>query len=306
MSNTSMPGGEALTGPLLKAVSRSFFLTIRWLPQAMQDGVALGYLLARATDSVADTSSADSEEREQILCLMGEAVAGLLSREAESELLHALGGALAEAQSNPAERVLLCRFGECLQILRAMPEGQARLIREVLATIVEGQLWDLRYFREQSTVTDDAQTREYSYQVAGCVGKFWTELGLESMGKAFCDPARKQVMLEAGVRYGCGLQLVNILRDCAEDAARGRCYLCSSRSAWLDRAERYLRDGVDYSTRLRGFRLRFASMLPALIGLRTIQLLRQRPEGERVKVPRRTVYACMLQAVWLSSVQRAS
>ena len=59
-------------------------------------------------------------------------------------------------------------------------------------------------------------------------------------------------------------------------------------------------------TRLRGFRLRFASMLPALIGLRTIQLLRQRPEGERVKVPRRTVYACMLQAVWLSSVQRAS
>ena len=138
------------------------------------------------------------------------------------------------------------------------------------------------------------------------LGKFWTELGLETMGKAFCDPARKQVMLEAGVRYGCGLQLVNILRDCAEDAARGRCYLCSSRSAWLGRAERYLRDGVDYSTRLRGFRLRFASMLPALIGLRTIQLLRQKPEGERVKVPRRTVYACMLQAMWLSSVQRAS
>lgn len=306
MSETSMPGGEALTGPLLQAVSRSFFLTIRWLPRAMQDGVALGYLLARATDSVADTSSADSEAREKILRYMGAAVAGELTCEEESELLHDLGGALADSQSNPAERVLLCRFGECLQILRAMPEGQARLIREVLATIVEGQLWDLRYFREQSTVMDDSQTREYTYQVAGCVGKFWTELGLETMGKAFCDPARRQVMLEAGVRYGCGLQLVNILRDSAEDAARGRRYLCSPRAAWLRRAERYLMDGVDYSTRLRSFRLRFASMLPALIGLRTLRLIERSPEGVRVKVPRRTVYACMLQAVWLSIVQRAS
>lgn len=301
-----MPWGEPLTGPLLQAVSRSFFLTIRWLPRAMQDGVALGYLLARATDSVADTSSADSEDREKILCLMGAAVAGVLSCEDESELLHDLGGALADSQSYPAERVLLCRFGECLQILRAMPEGQARLIREVLATIVEGQLWDLRYFRDQSTVHDDAQTRKYTYQVAGCVGKFWTELGLETMGKAFCDPNRQQVMLEAGVRYGCGLQLVNILRDCAEDAARGRHYLCSPRAAWLKRAERYLRDGVDYSTRLRSFRLRFASMLPALIGLRTLRLIACNPEGVRVKVPRRTVYACMLQAAWLSIVQRAS
>lgn len=306
MNKISMPGGKSLAGPLLKAVSRSFFLTIRWLPRDMQDGVALGYLLARATDSVADTSSADSFARESTLVRMGQAVAGELPCEDERQLLHDLGGALADSQSCPAERVLLCRFGECLQILRAMPEGQAVLIREVLSTIVEGQLWDLRFFREQSTVTDDAQTRQYTYQVAGCVGKFWTELGLESMGNAFCDPTRKQVMTEAGVRYGCGLQLVNILRDSAEDAARGRCYLCSSRSAWLKRAERYLRDGVDYSTRLRGFRLRFASMLPALIGLRTIQLMQRRPEGEHVKIPRRTVYACMLQAVWLSSVQRAS
>jgi len=306
MSKACMHGGEPLTGPLLQAVSRSFFLTIRWLPRAMQDGVALGYLLARATDSVADTSSADSEAREQTLRRMGQAVAGELSREEESELLHDLGGALADSQSNPAERVLLCRFGECLCILRALPAGQARLIRQVLATIVEGQLWDLCYFRGQSGVMSDEQTHRYTYQVAGCVGEFWTELGLETMGEAFCEPSRKQVMKEAGIRYGCGLQLVNILRDYAEDAARGRHYLCSPRAAWLKRASRYLQDGVDYSTRLRSFRLRFASMLPALIGLRTLRLIESNPEGVRVKVPRRTVYACMLQAAWLSSVRRAS
>lgn len=306
MSTTYMPGGEALTGELLKAVSRSFFLTIRWLPRAMQDGVALGYLLARTTDSVADTSTAESTQRECVLERMGKAVAGELHAAEQEQLLQELSGPLATAQSKAAERVLLGRFGECLQILQKMPSGQAALIRSVLATIVEGQLWDLRYFREQHAVTSDEQTRLYTYQVAGCVGKFWTELGLETMGLAFCDPSRKELMIEAGIRYGCGLQLVNILRDREEDATRGRCYLCSPAEPWMRRAERYLRDGIDYSTRLCSFKLRFASMLPALIGLRTLRLMRHSKSGVRVKVPRRTVYACMLHAVWLSSVQRAS
>lgn len=298
-------GQESLTGALLQSVSRSFFLTIRWLPHQMQDGIALGYLLARATDSVADTSSADAEKREAILRLMGEAIGGNLSAEAQKDLFQQLGGALALAQEKEAERVLLSRFGECISLLQQMPVGQIALIRKVLQTIVEGQLWDLTYFRNNPSVTDDEQTHRYTFLVAGCVGRFWTELGLETMGSQFCLPARRQVMEEAGIRYGCGLQLVNILRDEGEDAARGRRYLCTSRSQWMNRAERYLHDGVDYSTRLRRFRLRFASMLPALIGLKTLARMRQCTSGERVKIPRRTVYGCMLKAVWLSLVPRA-
>ena len=40
---------------LLSAVSRSFYLSMRFLPREMRPGVAVGYLLARATDTVADT-----------------------------------------------------------------------------------------------------------------------------------------------------------------------------------------------------------------------------------------------------------
>lgn len=307
MSNAAyMPNGEPLIGELLKAVSRSFYLTIRWLPRAMQDGVALGYLLARATDSVADTSTAELAQRAAVLERMGRAVAGGLSGVEKKQLLCELAESLAAAQSNPAERNLLERFGECLSILQEMPTGQVELIRAVLATIVEGQLWDLSYFREHNSVTTDEQTRQYTYQVAGCVGKFWTELGLETMGESFCAAARKELMIEVGIRYGCGLQLVNILRDQAEDEARGRRYLCSPAAQWMKRAERYLQDGVDYSTRLGCFKLRFASMLPALIGLSTLNLMKRSNSKVRVKVPRRTVYACMLRAVWLSSARRAS
>ncbi len=295
----------SLCGDLLKSVSRSFYLTIRWLPREMQPGVALGYLLARATDSVADTSSAAPELCEETLRRMGEAVAGVAGAAEVAALLQRMELVMAPAQENPAESTLLRRFGECLDWLARMPQGQADLVRSVLATIVEGQLWDISYFRSRTSVTDDEQTRRYTYQVAGCVGKFWTELGLETMGSAFCAPERRQVMLEAGIRYGCGLQLINILRDRAEDAARGRRYLCSAPAAWMDRAERYLQDGLDYSSRLRSARLRFASMLPALIGLRTLRRMRHAPAGVRVKVPRRTVYACLLQAACLSIVPRA-
>lgn len=279
---------------LLKAVSRTFYLSMKWLPAAMRPAVSLGYMLARATDSVADTSMAPAAERLEVLQRMGEAVAGTGALPPE------LAGAMADAQQNPAEKLLLQRFGECLEMLQALPEEERRLVRRVLAIIVEGQCWDLTYFDGCSSVQSDEETRLYTYRVAGCVGEFWTDLGYATLGADFCDdsPERRDLMRRAGVRYGQGLQLVNILRDVQEDAARGRSYLCSDPAVWLDRAERYLWDGVDYSSRLGSFRLRFASMLPAVLGLATLRLLR-RPENarRRVKISRSCVYACMLKTL---------
>ena len=276
---------------LLKAVSRTFYLSMKWLPPAMRPAVSLAYLLARATDSVADTSVALAAERLAVLRSMGEAVAGSGALPAE------LADSMAEAQQNPAERCLLQRFGECLEMLQALPEEERCLVRRVLAVIVEGQCWDLTYFDTRTCVESDDETRRYTYRVAGCVGEFWTDLGYATMGADFCDltPERRELMRRAGVRYGQGLQLVNILRDVQEDAARGRSYLCSDAEVWLNRAERYLQDGVDYSTRLGSFRLRFASMLPAVLGLATLRQLRLPEKAQRrVKISRRSVYACML------------
>ncbi len=302
---------EDLTTDLLKAVSRSFYLSMHWLPPAMRRGISLGYLLARATDSVADTSAAPAPQRSEVLRQMGEAVEGNLAPEAELHLLALLQGEMAAAQQNPAESRLLQRFGEALAALRACTEAEQLLVRRVLATIVRGQLWDISFFEAQPSVTSDEQTLEYTYMVAGCVGEFWTELGYATLGDAFAAPEHRELMVAAAVRYGRGLQLVNILRDAGEDAARGRCYLCSERARWFARAERYLADGVDYSRRLRGFRLRFASMLPALIGQKTLRLLHRRgdtvqPGGQKVKIARRAVYACLLRAACLSILRRGA
>ena len=291
---------------LLKDVSRSFYLSMVWLPRAMRRGISLGYILARATDSVADTSTALPERRAEVLRLMGKAIAGDLPGDELADMLRVLRVEMAAAQTSQAEATLLRRFDECLEQLSAVSPEERLLIRRVLATIVEGQLWDLTYFAERSVVENDDETRRYTYLVAGCVGEFWTDLGLATMGERFCSPDRRDIMVKAGIRYGQGLQLVNILRDMEEDAARGRAYLCSAPLLWQERAARYLNDGLDYARRLGAFRLRFTAMLPALLGLRTLRLIARRAGSERVKISRRTVYSSMFYAVWLSLWRRAS
>lgn len=289
---------EAELQRILKAVSRSFYLSMVWLPPAMRRGIALGYLLARAADSVADTSSAPASERVAALEAMRTAIArgGACPSAA----------ALAEAQPKASERELLRRFDTCLNLLGGLPEAERAAVREVLDVIIGGQLWDLQYFAEHRAVQSDEDTLRYTYAVAGCVGKFWTDLGCITLGNAFCAPERRELMTEAAVRYGRGLQLVNILRDRAEDARLGRCYLCGDLELWMRRAERWLCDGADYARRLGSFRLRFSSVLPALLGVKTLRLIRTSRPGQRAKVPRRAVYATLLRALFLSVIRRGA
>lgn len=285
---------SSLTGELLRSVSRSFYLTISWLPVEMRNAVATAYLLARATDSVADACAAPLSRRTEALQMMAAAIAG--EPVDTAKLMHTLRTTL--SADTPAEGELLSRFDEALQAMLTLPKQQLYLVRHVLSAIIQGQLWDLSFFEAHLQVLSDEQTRFYIYHVAGCVGRFWTELGNLVLGSRFCPNDQPEEMAEAGIRYGCGLQLVNILRDREEDARRGRSYLCSDPALWLERAERYLRDGVDYSRRLGSFRLRFASMLPALLGLKTLSALRRARPGQRVKIPRRAVYASMLRALF--------
>ena len=61
---------------------------------------------------------------------------------------------------------------------------------------------------------------------------------------------------------------------------------------WLAQAEHGLKAGMEYSLAVRPRRVRGATVLPALIGARTIVLLRAAGEAileEKVKVPRKEV-----------------
>lgn len=286
---------------LLSAVSRSFYLSMRFLPREMRPGVAVGYLLARATDTVADTGNMDLDERLALLKMMGVVVAGGASRE-ETVTCFGRLGALSSVQDHSGEAELLARFPECLALLQALPPRERALVRKVLGTIVEGQSWDLEYFAWHSSVVCAEQLERYTYLVAGCVGEFWTGLGWQVFGGEFSTQSEEQ-LLRWGAHYGMGLQLVNILRDREEDRARGRSYLPSPETEpWLDLAERWLKEGVFYAESLRNGRLRFSTVLPAWLGLDTLALLarREKPAGGKAKITRRRVYSRMWEAFLFS------
>jgi farnesyl-diphosphate farnesyltransferase len=112
----------------------------------------------------------------------------------------------------------------------------------------------------------------------------------------------QEEMLDLARRYGAGLQLINVLRDAGEDLGEGRCYLpadAGEREPWLARAQDGLDCGMRYAGALRSRRVRVASALPALIGARTLFLLRAAgPQSlsRKVKVPRSEVRGVLARA----------
>jgi farnesyl-diphosphate farnesyltransferase len=345
---------NVLLTKLLKETSRSFYLTLRVLPRNVRPQIGLAYLLARTTDTIADTELVPVEQR-----LTG--LQNLRGRILGTSAATLSFGELARQQGSPAERVLLEKVEESLAALRELTAEDMELVRQVLDTISSGQVLDLRRFELGRAGTllpaasvasevqraeggapypgniialqTDAELDDYTYRVAGCVGEFWTKISRAHLfPTARLDDAR---LLAEGVRFGKGLQLVNILRDLPADLRQGRCYLpepkiletglqpgdllqssngkkfraCYDR--YLDLAEAHLAAGWAYTNALpwRSVRVRLACAWPILIGAKTIARLRVvnvLDAEQRVKISRtevraliaRSVLCCPFPGVW--------
>jgi farnesyl-diphosphate farnesyltransferase len=307
---------------LLKATSRSFYLTLRVLPLNIRSQIGLAYLLARTTDTIADTGVLPLEQRLDALEQLRQRIQGNTSAPLDF-------GELALRQDWPAERTLLERCGETLAMLEGMESADRQLIREVLRVIISGQELDLRRFAGASAeniiaLADDGELDDYTYRVAGCVGEFWTRIcRVHVFPQAPVDETR---LLADGVRFGKGLQLVNILRDLPVDLRHGRCYLPSKAlsaaglaagdllepanepkfrplyARYLSLAEGHLGAGWAYTNALPGrcIRVRLACAWPVLIGLKTLAKLRTGnvldPE-QRIKVSRPEVKRLIVRSV---------
>ena len=298
---------------ILKPVSRSFYLTIQFLPQPLREPVGLAYLLARATDTIADTAIVPAADRLRTLRDLSRVIQGELEAQAiESELR-----AFASQQSDESERRLIQNLRSCLEWLARLGPDDRANIQQVMGTIVKGQTLDVQRFADKSTVTSlqtAAELDEYTYLVAGCVGEFWTKLGFRRL-PPFSIRSRDE-MATLGVSYGKGLQLINVLRDRNADLRNRRDYLPANELTseplekvfcrWLDKAEKEISAGIDYCELLTNWRVRYATALPALIGARTIALLRHAgPSAERAKVSRNTVRQILLHGLTASLRPRA-
>src|SRR5512143_1313086 len=128
--------------PLLKRISRSFYLSIRVLPRRIRPQIGLTYVLARAADTVADTRSAPADLRKGILLEMRREIAAAAAGEAtHSPDFRGLSENMA-----PDDRSLLERFPDELDRLRRCSASDRRCMGDVLLVITEGQELDLTRF----------------------------------------------------------------------------------------------------------------------------------------------------------------
>ena len=314
---------ELLTD-LLKQTSRSFYLTLLVLPAAVRPQIGLAYLLARATDTIADTEIVSPELRLGALEKLRERILG--------KNQGALNfGELAKHQGSGSEKVLLERAEEAIAVLAGFAEEDQKRIRDVLDTITSGQELDLQRFgtaNEKRIVAlqTDAELDDYTYRVAGCVGEFWTKMCVAHLFQH--RKTDQDFLLTNGVRFGKGLQLVNILRDLPRDLRSGRCYIPEQRlnslglipddllspsnepkfrplyQGYLNIAHEHLAAGWDYTNYLpkNDFRLRLACAWPILIGAKTLQQLRTEnvlDPARRVKIGRKDVRIIIVKSLLL-------
>ena len=285
---------DAEIDTLLETTSRSFYPTLKYLPKKIRGQIGLLYLLARVADTIADSKAGETSLLITALTQYNDVAQGRTSELPDlSEL--------ADIQTNPAEAELLRNVEMVVNALPIYEQADQQRILECLDIIVGGQILDLQRFgiaKEGGTISSldsEEELDDYTFRVAGCVGVFWTKMSLAHMMKL--PKAKEELFFEHGIRFGKALQMINILRDIPEDLRFGRCYIPGPSleqhgltpsddltSEHLDAAVEYIRMIPD-----RQFRLKAASMLPVLIGQRTVTLLREGnilDSDEKIKVTR--------------------
>jgi farnesyl-diphosphate farnesyltransferase len=306
-----------VTRDLLRSVSRTFYFSVRILPAALREAMGVAYLLARTSDTIADSENAPVAMRLRRLEEFGKMVQS-------GPTPQFIGNIQRDIQpAHEGERTLIVALPRVLERFGSFRPWEWKETIELLANIIRGQSNDLCTFPDPAQITalpDAYSLEDYTYLVAGCVGEWWTRMSYHYFPR-YSKRAEQELMPLASA-FGKALQLVNILRDLPADLRAGRCYLPADElqsagadpgslldnpaaaqpvfEAWLAKARGYLDDGREYIRAIRPWRIRFACYLPWRLAVKTLDLMSATsPLGsaEKVKVSRGMVYGTMLRGL---------
>ncbi len=188
---------------VLKATSRTFYIPISRLPAGLQEVIASGYLCMRAIDEIEDHPTLDNLSKAKLLRRIS------LIFQAQTSMqdfaFDDFTAAFSPYQDRLPEVTLRLAEWACLA-----PEAIAPRIWEATAAMADRMAeWAANGWKIQT----EADLDRYTYGVAGAVGLLICDLW------AWFD--KFQMNRIHAIHFGRGLQLVNILRNRAEDLARG-------------------------------------------------------------------------------------
>lgn len=201
---------------LLEQTSRTFALAIPLLPPPTRHEVTVAYLLFRTADTFEDAAEWTRERRLTALSDLSRALASP-ARIDPDEL--ARSWSAPPAVSHAGYAALLAAFPGLLTAYLDLAPAARVIVGGHAARTIAGMTGWVSGGRPVATLDD---LRGYCYAVAGIVGEMLTELFL------LAQPRLASVasdLRDRAARFGEGLQLVNVLKDAAADAADGRCFL---------------------------------------------------------------------------------
>jgi farnesyl-diphosphate farnesyltransferase len=199
----------------LGQVSRTFVRPIGMLPEQLSIAVTCGYLLCRIADTIEDHPCVPPAERERMFGVFLDTLAG------------ATPGRLAHGfEAIPGEDAELALGRNCARVMRVLESlhpDQRAACRRWIAEMVRGMnVYVQRPPGDDqiTALTTLADLERYCYFVAGTVGHLLTDL----FAGVF-EGSNVLALRADAERFGSGLQMVNILKDIAEDRARGWSYI---------------------------------------------------------------------------------
>lgn len=301
---------------LLPRVSRTFAISIRLLPTRLRYPVTVAYLVCRVADTIEDAATVAPDVRATLL----ERLAATLS-DGETEtpwmapLLTELSG---------AERDLMLDCGAVLRELNGLAPAQRQSIVNWAVEMCVGMAKHAVVgFGDDGLqrLHTEAELREYCYFVAGTVGHMLTELFSADDPAAWGDRSSLSAL---GEQFGIALQLTNIIKDAADDSARGRAFVPRAfepgatghvpsatairTTAFL--ADNLLRQGLNYCLRIprNEPRIRAFCLSALCLAVRTVEVCKARGEDStaRAKLRRADVRRILLAVVLVSPSRRLS
>lgn len=219
---------SALLDELLATTSRTFALTIPMLPEPLRREVGVAYLLLRVADTLEDANTWPRDVRVEAL---GRFAHLLDTARTDDVAADAARWAAAKPVENEHHVALVARLPEVWAVFEELEPRAQSIVRNHVGRATRGMAellanTDVDGNHRLRTLT---HLQGYCYVVAGIVGELLTELFLRDTRLA---PAADALHSDE-VAFGEGLQLVNILKDAADDAGEGRSFLPPT----VDRAE---------------------------------------------------------------------
>jgi farnesyl-diphosphate farnesyltransferase len=298
---------------MLEMVSRTFALSIRYLPEMLREPVSLSYLLFRVSDCLEDHGEMLAERK---IALLEEWNSVLQGNTSPFEFVRDI----ADLDRHDPEVYVAQQAPNLIAALNDVPVD---LRSPIVSRVSESTLGMARWQEQGPFIGTLKEMDDYMYHVAGLVGYLMTDL-FSWYSATF--RARRTELLPMSREIGLGLQTVNVIRGLRKDYERGWVFVPQEildaaglnrdqlfQSAFedraldvvnqlIDKAEGHLQYSLDYISALpwRDHRVRLACIWPLCFALKTLAISRDNVEVLRseVKITRQDVKTIMRQTMF--------